>query len=142
MEIPDYLILAIVPAIVSAIVSGIVAATFSRFSFGPKLDKIDKRLVKIETKLEPFWKGVKNGVSKALGGSPPTARTKELLDKCEARTLTLEEAKELKSIAEKCFENAKQKHEHQKMTYLTLLIGTLDVMIEELMKKVELKKTQ
>ncbi len=66
---------------------------------------------------------------------PKKERAKKLLEKYKAGTLTYEEAKELKSIVKGCFENAQEKGDHPNMTWLTLMIGVLDVMIEDLKKK-------
>jgi len=88
--------------------------------------------------MEPFWKFLGKALEERVAGNPhppKVGRGKELLEKYKAKGLPYEEMKELRSIAERCFEKAKKRGDHPKMTYLTLLIGALSAQIEDIERK-------
>lgn len=90
------------------------------------LSNMDKRVAILETKMELFWSSIKSNVTqtlfdKAPKNPVPEERWQYLLKSFDSNTLTMEEAKELRSAFEER-EKIAQK-EKDSLTLLSIVLG-------------------
>jgi len=116
------------PAIISAI---IVSAGSMVIFYFKLLLSIERRLTRLETKMDLLWSGITKMVSDRItGASPPSKeRVKGLLKKFGEGILSYDEAKELKPILEEELEKARRIKDDPLVVNLTLLLTALEAKI-------------
>lgn len=100
-----------------------------------------ERIVRLETKVEPFWKTIESNVpaliSAVLKKEKPNVkhnpngegRKRELLDKLEKKTLNPDEAKELEAILDKELADARQRGDIATIIAILLLLALIAALI-------------
>jgi hypothetical protein len=100
-----------------------------------------ERIVRLETKVEPFWKTIQDNVpaliSTVMKSKNPHSqhnpngegRKRELLDKLEKKTLNPDDAKELQVILDKELADARQRGDIATIIAILLLLGLVAALI-------------